>query len=522
MSTNKRFLAPGFINKLDRWLLLNKPETWSARTHLVWFYGWCFMIILGFLEYIFPDDPRTETGIFNWVLFTTLIALIALVVYVIYLLRFNVFKRYGLSRSIDRLKTFLLYFLSIGMIVLIPFLDFGVESFKANKAFSDVEMVKDVNTMNQLIVQLERDSLDHVWDRDTFRIVDSVPGKRVGKEEWVTIVPVPPPPPVQDDTEIVTVDTAVEVPVNGQIAYYKTFAIKVIDTADFSNIKSTADSLLKLDDSTWIQLECPDYIFINSYRLQNTSKEKEWVSVDLYHNVIEKNLPFNRSRNKEQLSELIEKYRNPNYSRLNPTEVDLSDATYLTRLNKRYDVSAVENGLNNIAERKNFTHVSTLEILWRVFFYITLLLTLLLFMFRHTTPKTFFFMLLSIAVLMILTALFIALTRTNAKNFFNILIFYFIIFLTVGIAGSFAAKRSVFAGIALNLTSFMLGFLPLIVVASVYAMDERYGGSHSPEYYERMEFWLRLAEIAGPVLLLVSLCTWLHYLYRKWYALPEA
>src|SRR5215218_2445875 len=113
----KRPLVPNFINKLDDYLLKHKPEIWSARTHLVLYYGILLIAALTIIAFIVPDDPRSSSPVSYWIGFVSLISIVGLVVWIIYLLRFNVFKRYGNIKPIGRLATFLLYFVSTATII---------------------------------------------------------------------------------------------------------------------------------------------------------------------------------------------------------------------------------------------------------------------------------------------------------------------------------------------------------------------------------------------------------------------
>lgn len=508
MAGNKRFFAPRFINRFDRWLLLNKPETWSARAHLVLYYVILLIALLAVIEFCYPDDPRTSTGIINWALFTSIVSLIGLVAWMIYLLRFNVFKRYGITSPFNRLKTFLLYFFSVGIIGFAPFVDSGVESLKAHRAFPEAQIKRDVNRMNEIIVRLEKDSIDPVWKRDTFRVVDSVPGKFIGRPEWVTVNG-------RDDGESVTyADTVAAPKKNRWVPYYKGKAISLIDTADYRESRQTADSLMLLDDSTIIVLNCPTYIFVD-YRDEGYGPGRLWTSIDIYRHVIVNYHEEDKAKIRRELAELSDRYRNPLYEENNYT----SGNTYGERLKKRYLIYRVESGLNNITERMNFTRGTALLVQLRVLFYTTLFISLLLFVFRHSTARTFFLTLLAMAVLAILTALIVALLHVSTSGFFSIFLVYFILFLLGSIAGSVLKVRSVFAGIALNLAVLMLPFIPLLVVATIFSRHQ-YGRMYLSEP-ARMMYWLGMAEWMGPFLLLLSMVTWIHWLYRRWYALPE-
>src|ERR1700712_252087 len=148
---NKRPLAPGFINRLDEYLLKNKPDTWSARTHLVVYYGLLFIVVLTILCFIVPDDPRKSSNVYVWGFLTGVLSFIGFIVWLIYLLRFNVFKRFGIVSAGDKLKTFILYFVSVGIMVGAVYVPTFVEKVRATAAYPDKEIVQDINNMNLAI-----------------------------------------------------------------------------------------------------------------------------------------------------------------------------------------------------------------------------------------------------------------------------------------------------------------------------------------------------------------------------------
>ncbi len=493
---NKRLLAPGFLNTLDEWLLLNKPETWSARTHLVAYYGGLFIFVLGMLVFIFPDDPRTETGWANWSLFTTIITLIALVVWLIYLLRFNVFKRYGISTAADRLKTFLLYLLATGIIMVIPFVQPLVESAKANAMYGDEELVKDVNEYNTMIAQLEYPNLRHAWSRDTVTVRDTLPGHSQMNA------------PSRDDGNVTVYhDTIMVAPPPPKPG--------LIDTAAFNAKLKMADSVLQMNDSMYIFLDCPDYVFLDGYNVDRYTDGKLMTSLDMYRQVISNYRPPDRGALSSKVNGIMEKYY---YHGHTHEYHDYSEET----IDKRYKIDNIRTSLWHILERKQRWRGESLQVISRVFFYLTLITALLVFVFRHSTVKTFFLTLLAAAVISILNALFIALSGIFFTSFFVILLVWFGIFTICSIVVWSARVRSIWLGIGSNLFVLMVPFLPLIITGFYYALEEerqRLTGTY--EEHPDMALWFGLSEIAGIVLLLVLIPTYIHRLYRKWFALPE-
>src|SRR5258705_11908500 len=119
---NKRPLVPFFLQKLDDKLLRNNPNAWSARTHLVLWFSALFAIVLSVFCYMVFFDAKQYSSLSGWVTFVSLLAFVGFVFWIIFLLRFNVFKRYGNWFAGDGVKSFLLYFVSIGAMVEVCFI----------------------------------------------------------------------------------------------------------------------------------------------------------------------------------------------------------------------------------------------------------------------------------------------------------------------------------------------------------------------------------------------------------------
>ena len=110
----KRPLMPGFLKKAEQRLLLTKPGLWSTRIHLVLYYGILFMAVLAVVCFLDPMDIRRNSLAPVWIGYTSIISIIAMVAWLIYLLRFNVFKKYGVIHPLYSLVTFAVARLSAG------------------------------------------------------------------------------------------------------------------------------------------------------------------------------------------------------------------------------------------------------------------------------------------------------------------------------------------------------------------------------------------------------------------------
>lgn len=498
METKRPFL-PGSVSKLDHQLLKNNPVTWSTRIHLALFYGLAFSIFLIVVCFIVPDDPRNYSAIYSWVVLLGIISLLAFVFWMIYLLRFNVFKRFGKWRRTDTVKTFLLYFSIILLIVSWPFIPSIVQSIRANMAYSSDELVRDINSMNTKICQLEKDSIDTRFSKDTLELRNSIKGSVIRDND------------INED-----VDTR-------NLNYYFT------DTATLRDRLAAADSINKLNDSVYVIYKCPDYEFIRSHSIENSSHVKVVRSIDLFRNVLQYKQTVDIKKVQKELASLFSKYsRKHSEGRWSYNYYsDADEPTYAKRIRDKYEVYLINSSINNISDKKYRWDDTTIEVSWRIAYYIVLVLALLVIIYRHTTRKTFFLSLLSSVVLTILTGLLLATSYSYEGSFYTWIIIYFIIFsiLSALIAGN--RQRNGVSGIALNLLVFITPFMPLVITASYYSLlrDKyyRYGNELMSYDYlfvneERNYF---IAEITGFVLLLALLATLYQMAYRKWYALPE-
>lgn len=500
---NKRFFVPGFLESFDRWLLLNKPETWSARTHLVAWYAGLFILVLAFFVFVVPDDPRSPSGWPNWLLFTVIITIIALVAWLIYLLRFNVFKRYGSASGIDRLKTYVLYFLASGLIMLIPFVQPAVESIRAAKNYPAETMVRDINEFNLIIPRLEPEYFVREWSTDTLTVRDTLPTiySNDTEEDYEEVY--------EEDGEMIYVDTVTE---PGDIIKHG-----LVDTAGLRKQLENADSVQRINDSMYVVFDCPDYTTLAVYDADGYTDAKILSSKEIYMQAIANNEQPDRTKLNARISELVNKYH---YRDVHYYYGD----TLNRRFERVYKVGSVERSIANIISRRDRWKGRELETLIRLFFYSAFIISLLVFVFRHSTARTFFFGLLSAAIISILTGLFMALGAFSVTGMFTIFILWFVLFL-VSASGTFVAKtRNLINGIGINLFVLSVSFFPLVCAGYYFAWLEenaRITRTYRHEIYESALTWLSVAEIGGIVLLLVLIPTFIHKLYKRWYSLPE-
>jgi hypothetical protein len=483
----KRPVAPRFLVRLDRYLLLNKPEIWSTRTHLVLYYSFLFVALLAGLAFLAPDDPRKDSSWESWMGIVSLLSFIAFVVWVIYLLRFNVFKRYGAGRPIERLIIFALYFVSIGCFVFFPFVKPLVEMVRANTVYSNREMVKDVNGLNMDITRLFYDSLDHRWYPNRVVVVDTVTAMSNYDQETDTVA--------------------------GAVSHFeKTYIARDL----IKERLETEDSVVQMNDSTYIFYTCPDYVFVESYALQRFHIPGVYESPDIYNNAVKNFRREDAANVKARIQRTVDKYALQkeywNYYHHSATQ------TVEDRIRQTFHLNEVQSGMSNIMDRK-LDFVNDLGVFLRIHIYITLILTLLVFAFRHSTAKAFFLSLLTSVILIVLTALMMAFGG-GISTFLGMMVFYFLVFASVSVFVFFSSERSTLTGIAMNLFLWLLPFIPLCFV-SIYWEEQARSYDYRSYDYETQVLSFQMAEWIGLGILIILLATYIPRLYRRWFAAPE-
>ncbi|MCS3795560.1 hypothetical protein [Niastella sp. OAS944] len=495
---------PGFLKRVDQKLLLNKPGIWSTRIHLVVYYGILFLLVLGVICFLEPNDPRANSTTEPWVGFVSLIAGIGFIVWMIYLLRFNVFKKYGIIHPLHALVTFFLYFISTGIIVSFGYVHPIVETAKANMAYSTKEIVDDVNNINIKIYQLEYNQFQGKWDYDTVELV---------KKDTAVAAP------VYDDAQtfVDTIAAPVEAVSRNEYDHYQ------YDSTGFSNKINAADSLIKLKDSLYLVYQTPQLQFLDPYLYNVGIKEHLLSDFELFRKVHgHRSTLAQQDTIYKELSLLLKKYEYPVYASYPTVEVGTSDSRWEI-IQKKYRLPGIESSISHVLKKKYRWNGNDLQVYIRIFYYLTLGFTLLIFIFRHTTVRTFFLSILAGVLITIFTVLILSFARAEAIQVLVCLSAYVVLFLFLASTVFWAKKRSAISGIALNIFTLIVAAVPISLLALYYEYRHRQlrlNNIYDVEPFD-LEKYAIYAEVGGSVLLLVLISTYLSKAYRRWYALPE-
>lgn len=496
-----RPLVPRFLKKAEQKLLLNKPGIWSTRTHLVLYYGILFLLFLAGLCFIEPNDVRDYSTTPYWIGFVSIVSVIALVVWLFYLLRFNVFKKYGNIHPLHLLVTFLLYFVSTGVIVLFTYVHPVVESVRANMAYGDEEIVQDINAMNIKICQLEYGFLQAPWSYDTVALSKDIKPLATSNDYTEAAV----------DGPAATVQSTAEVP------YFK------LDSSAFNYRIANADSTVKLNDTVYLVYATPTLSFVSFYNADDYTRGQVLNSFELFNKVFGRQpTPVERERISKELGILLEKYHYPadgSYS--GGIEPD-NDDTPFELVRKKYWLGKIENSISHIIEKKYRWSDRHFSDFIRLFYYFTLGITLLIFIFRHSTVRTFFLTLLTGVLLTIITALVLSFSHFEEITFFIWLIAYTVLFFAGSLVTWSNKKRKAVTGILINLFVLIVTAFPVLFVGCYYNWKrEQYSNRLMSEDLSYIQAYFFYAEIGGILLFLLLLATYIGKVYRRWYSLPE-
>lgn len=494
----KKLLLPSFLRNFDRKLMLTNPTIWVTRAHFVSWFSFLGVIFLSSIFWVLPNDPRHESTVYLPTFFLVILSIVGIVFYLIYLLRFNVFKRFGNYSRKSMLSSFAFIFISIGWIILFPFIPSLIESYRADRAYTSEELVKDTDRLNFLIGELIYDSLSNEFKRDTLLVSDKLVSQHC------------------DSNQI-------------EVENYFDNGVNFCTQSYFINNFRDYDSLVSLGGGNYILMDVPDYQFLSASKaLQNSNnslsgsnrRKKLYYQIHRSYNVdslAKWNKQFNLLKNKYASNEYNgfhgEYYNEVGYA------YTPSGMSYFDKLNVR----SIEAGLSNIIFRKYFWYGDAFEIFSRIWFYTVLGLSLLIFIFRHTTTKVFFLSLLVSVLLMMVSGLITAFLGLDEIGILNMMLLYIAIFFVICLSGFKANKKNRLNGIAINLVTSSIGFVPILVVFLYHAiLKERYSDSYYQIYdYSRLGLHLQIAEVLGILLLIAMIPTFIYSFYRKWYSLPD-
>jgi len=497
-----RFIPP-FFKKLDHYLLVNYPSIWSTRFHTVAFAGIAFSILLSLICFALPMNYWDESAVPFLIGLIIIISLLSVVVWIVFLLRFNPFKRFADDATVRRpgstLLTFLLY---MGVMLIFCFWSFIppiIETFRTYRQIAASEVVNDVNTVNLNIASLEFDTSYFRFSRDTtlysLQISNRHPEEAYYDEQ--------------------------EAPYRTHFSY-----------GDFSRMEediALSDSCIKLDDSLYVFLIAPRLTFLSAKGLPSASSTHQWTDKELFHLARNNHHKINREKCFQQIATVLKKYDR------DWTDFHMSRKTYRKDIrvgkhediDEKYEYYSANSQIGDVDARMLRWEKKSVIIYAHIVLYISCLLSLLVFMFRHTTKKVFFLSFLIGFLVFVLSALLLALLRLYSDLLVQYMCLgYFFLFVLIALCVFWSKHRKTGVGIAINFTLLSLPALPILItviyfehLSLLYPYEERTGEIKA--LFEAKDTYMMYSELAGLLLLLVLIEPLFKKLYTRWYALPE-
>ena len=150
------------------------------------------------------------------------------------------------------------------------------------------------------------------------------------------------------------------------------------------------------------------------------------------------------------------------------------------------------------------------------------MLSTLVFIYRHTTVRSFFLSMLTAVLLTIFTTIILASTWSDGVNSFPLMLSYYMLFAVLAFVGSKNKSRKAAGGIALNLFVFFTPYILLLAVSWYYLVLHNQPDDTIPENaFDNEGLHFVLAEIGGLLLFIILAEPVFKKLYRKWYSQPE-
>lgn len=495
----KRPLAPRIFNKFDDYLLRNRPDTWSTRIHLVIYYAILFSIALAAISFMIPDNPLRESHVGFWATSQSVLVIVGIVVWIFYLVRFNTFKSFGTIHPGDRIKTYFFFFVSLVMMCLTVLIPPVIETYKTMIRYSPEQVADDVNKMNILLAQLTKDESPAEITVDSIFIVDTqtyIPPSSDDSYEW-----------------------------NDSLGAYVKKPI-YLSKYELQYTLSDDDSVVWISNDKLLRFQCSSLRFVGTNDLEEDKSIHLFSNFEIYNQVYKNNVVYDLQVLQKEYFKIADKYIDP----YNDDAYDYFNSTLSNSSSYNYKTNTVDEGIRHICSRLYRWDGDETTAFAHIIYYVAMFLALCLFIFRHSTMKTFFLSILTGVIIAIVTGIIAIFLDFREKGLLITMLVYFTFFLIFSLSAIQSRTRSVFSGIALNLAVICTPFIPFIctllyyqfhVSDVIYDAYMSYGNSTWQAARDREYMFYQISEAAGFVVLLIMIETVYKWMYRKWYAAPE-
>jgi hypothetical protein len=245
------------MKRFNHYLLLNKPNLWATRVHMVIFLGLLFSSLLVGISFLVPMNYWEESKTSTIISFTVIFSIIAFIIWLVYLFRFNPVKRFADDNTVRKpgsaLVEFISYSFSICVFVLWSFIPPAIESYRTLNQLSVKELVSDINELNFKVSALEFDSSVMAFSADTVvfsRDIDIVPAIDYGQSEYP----------------------------NTYRPNYRYYPIE-----NLNEVLATYHYYTKINDTCYVLRNAPYLDFVKGDNLDQVSELKQLLPIELYN-----------------------------------------------------------------------------------------------------------------------------------------------------------------------------------------------------------------------------------------------
>lgn len=515
------------MHRIDNYLLKNKPAVWSTRIHFVAFFTTLVTLVLFALLFYVNIDPREKTDEFTWVLLVSIIVTLSVVVYLLYLLRFNVFKRFGEWDTKDSILSFLFFMFTFGAIYFWGFIPSVTEYIVANNKYSFAELITDQNRYNTAIAVVEQDSLQfYVGVEDTV-VLDTSENCYKRNQSYA-----------EEEALANSTPNTAEVE-NGSVTLSRKTVVYRDSTQYFSMLEYN-DSVRVLSDTSFVEYYIPKFRFCgqNNYRQEYSKSVEEpdsleWSDLRLFYEVLDAVRTQKVSTCKAFISNMQTKYL------IHDDREDSSVATferykmkfkkefnqpsYIGYINFKYYTSGIENRIDHIRDRKRQWNRAATDNKLHLLFFLSMMSSLFLWIFRHNNKKPFFLSFLVGGLLFLFSSIFMVLTESHSDGAYFLAAFYYVLFIIIALFILRLKTQRNIPLISLNFIVLTTYFVPMFCVSVWYRNQQRYNLTDEARNALTLknQLYMDIAEYAGFALLLFAMYFLFSRLYKKWIALPE-
>lgn len=143
-----RAITPGFIKRIDTFLLTHHPVLWTSKIHFALWHGLILWLLSALVGFLMPVNLHGRIDYELWYFLFTVIGLIVLCFWIYHYQIFNKEKNYGHKRMGDEYGNFLLVFFTVALFLMIAWPFEIIYNYRIANSYTDTEIIDDINTLN--------------------------------------------------------------------------------------------------------------------------------------------------------------------------------------------------------------------------------------------------------------------------------------------------------------------------------------------------------------------------------------